>query len=117
MRFFANDCGNPDAYYEPNSFGGPVANADCREPSLALSGDAGRHDDRHGNDDYGQARALFELFDEGERQRLFSNIAEAMKGVPTEIVWRQLALFRRVHPAYADGVAGALEQPLETVAD
>ena len=82
-----------------------------------MSGDAGRHDDRHGNDDYSQARALFELFGGGERQRLFSNIAEAMQGVPPEIVWRQLALFRRVHPAYAEGVAGALEMPLATAAD
>ena len=117
MRFFANDGGNPDAYYEPNSFGGPAANADYREPSLAMSGDAGRHDDRHGNDEYSQVRALFELFGDGERQRLFSNIAEAMQGVPPEIVWRQLALFRRVHPAYAEGVAGALGMPLEAAAD
>ena len=27
MRFFQNDTGNPDVYYEPNSFGGPGRSA------------------------------------------------------------------------------------------
>ena len=110
MRFFANDSGNPDAYYAPSSFNGPVEDPRFREPPLRIAGEAGRHDPgRDDDDDYGQARALFALFGEGERRRLCSNIAEAMEGVPREIVARQLALFRRVHPSYADGVAGAIE--------
>ena len=112
MRFFSNDSGDPDVYYEPNSFGGPTGNPDFREPPLRLSGDADRHDHREGNDDYAQPRALFERFDEGERQRLFGNIAEAMQGVPEEIVVRQLELFRSVHRDYAKGVADALGMPL-----
>lgn len=36
--------------------------------------------------------ALFLLFDAGQRQRLFSNIAEAMQGVPDFLVERQLAM-------------------------
>ena len=111
MRFFANDPGNPDAYYEPNSVGGPAEDAGCREPPQKISGDADRYDHRHGNDDHGQPRALFELFDESQRQRLFSNIADSMQGVPTPIVERQLAHFRRVHPDYAEGVARALGMP------
>ena len=107
MRFFANDSGDPDAYYEPNSFDGPVEDPRFREPPLGVSGEADRHDPGCGNDDYGQARALFERFGERERQRLFSNIAEAMEGVPEDIVARQLTLFRRVHPGYADGVERA----------
>ena len=47
-----------------------------------------------GNDDYGQPRALFNLFDAGQKARLFSNIAAAMGGVPDEIVERQLPAFR-----------------------
>ena len=111
MRFFANDPGNPDAYYEPNSVGGPAEDARYREPPLKISGDADRYDHRHGNDDHGQPRALFELFDDSQRQRLFSNIADSMQGVPTPIVERQLAHFRRVHPDYAEGVARALGMP------
>jgi len=108
MRFFQNDTGNPDAFYEPNSIGGPAQDESFGEPPLKISGDAARYDHREGNDDYSQPRALFQLFDEGQKQRLFANIAEAMQGVPAEIVERQLELFRKVDPAYAAGVAAAL---------
>ncbi len=108
MRFFSNDTGNPDSYYEPNSVGGPVENADYGEPPLKISGDADRYNHREGNDDYSQPRALFELFDDAQRQRLYSNIAEAMQGVPAEIAERQIGHFKRVHPEYGQGVADAL---------
>ena len=108
MRFFGNGTGDPDVYYEPNSLGGPAEDAGHREPPMRLSGDADRYDHRAGNDDYGQPRALFERFDGNQRQRLYANIAEAMHGVPSEIVQRQLRHFRRVHPDYAVGVAKAL---------
>ncbi len=107
MRFFANNP-NPDAYYEPNSFDGPVEQPDTAEPPLKISGDADRYDHREGNDDYSQPRALFNLFDEGEKARLFSNIADAMQGVPEFIVERQLGHFEKVHPDYAAGVRAAL---------
>ncbi|NKB60324.1 MAG: catalase [Alphaproteobacteria bacterium] len=108
MRFFQNDTGNPDAYYEPNSVGGPSQDESYREPPLTVTGDIDRHNHRDGNDDYVQPRALFELFDAGQRERLFSNIAAAMGGVPDEIVQRQLAHFEKIHPDYAQGVADAL---------
>ncbi|HWB96360.1 MAG TPA: catalase [Bryobacteraceae bacterium] len=120
MRFFRNDTGNPDAYYEPNSFQGPVQNPAVAEPPLRISGDAARYDHREGNDDFSQPRALFRLFDDGQKQRLFSNIAEAMQGVPQEIVERQLALFTKVDPAYGAGVRAALggkKGPLKKAAD
>ncbi|WP_226643819.1 catalase [Microbulbifer variabilis] len=100
--------GNPDAYYEPNSFNGPQEDPSAKEPPLALSGTADRYDHREGNDDYSQVRALFNLFDDGEKQRLFGNIARAMAGVPDEIVQRQLAEFHKVDPDYAAGVKAAL---------
>lgn len=109
MRFFPLRS-NPDAYYEPNSFGGPAERPDAGEPPLAISGDADRYSHREGNDDYGQPRALFNLFDAGQKGRLFSNIAEAMQGVPKEIVERQLGHFHKVHPEYAAGVRAALEE-------
>jgi hypothetical protein len=41
------------------------------------------------------------------RQRLFSNTAATMQGVPLEIVERQLTHFAQVDPAYAAGVRAA----------
>ncbi|WP_340151858.1 catalase [uncultured Sneathiella sp.] len=108
MRFFKNDTGNPDAYYEPNSMGGPVQDESYREPPLKISGNADRYDHRVGNDDYSQPRALFNLFNDEEKARLFSNTAAAMQGVPEEIVQRQLGHLYKVDPAYADGVAAAV---------
>lgn len=101
---------NPDAYYEPNSFNGPVEQPDVAEPPLKISGDADRYDHREGNDDYTQPRALFNLFDDGQKARLFSNIAAAMQGVPENIVDRQLKHFELVDPAYAAGVKEALSR-------
>jgi catalase len=77
---------------------------------LPLSGAADRYNHRIGNDDYGQVTALFNLFDAGQRSRLFSNIAAAMGGVPGEIIERQLAHFKRVHPAHEAGVRAALKE-------
>jgi len=45
---------NPDANYEPNSFGGPVQDERFGEPPLKIAGDADRYDHRDGNDDYKQ---------------------------------------------------------------
>jgi catalase len=100
---------NPDAYYEPNSFGGPVEDPSVEEPPHRYAGDVGRYDHRGTADHFSQPRALFALFDEGRRARLFSNIAEAMAGVPEFIVERQLALFTKVDPAYGEGVRNALK--------
>ncbi|MFJ5487209.1 catalase KatA [Hansschlegelia beijingensis] len=99
--------GNPDAYYEPNSVNGPAEDRFAKEPPLRLSGDADRFNHRDGNDDYGQVTALFNLFDDGQKSRLFANIAAAMSGIPEEIAERQLVHFERVHPDYAAGVRRA----------
>ncbi|MEF9942914.1 MAG: catalase [Burkholderiaceae bacterium] len=107
MRFTPN-LPNANAYYEPNSFKGPQQAPEFREPPLRICGDADRYNHREGNDDFSQPRALFRLFDAGQRQRLCGNIAAAMAGVPSEIVERQLALFDRVDPAYGAGVRLAL---------
>ena len=108
MRFTANDTGNPDAYYEPNSMSGPTQDPAVGEPPLAIDGDTGRYDHRDGNDDYTQAGNLFRLFDQGQRERLFDNIAEAMAGVPENIVRRQLVHFAKADPEYGRGVGERL---------
>lgn len=105
MRFFRNDTGNPDAYYEPNSVNGPAEASAYREPPLVLSGDADRYDHRAGNDDYTQPGNLFRLMTPAERNRLMDNIAAAMQGVPVDIVRRQVGHFFRCDPDYGIGVA------------
>ncbi len=108
MRFFANDTGSVDAYYEPNTVKGPVQDESIAEPPLRISGDASRYDHREGNDDYTQAGDLFRLMSTEQKERLFSNIAEAMEGVPQDIIERQLEHFERADSAYCEGVVRAL---------
>ncbi|MGM0534159.1 MAG: catalase [Campylobacterota bacterium] len=98
-----------DAYYEPNSYGGPTEDPSFVEPPFPANGDGDRYDHREGNDDFSQPRALFELMDEEKKQQLFGNIARHMDGIPREIIDRQLALFEKVHPDYAAGVKKAIE--------
>jgi len=97
-----------DAWYEPNSFGGPVEDPSVAEPPLPLSGDADRFNHRAGNDDYGQAGDLFRLMNPDQQSQLFGNIAAAMAGVPEVIQRRQLVHFTKADPAYGAGVARAL---------
>lgn len=93
------------AWYEPNSFGGPVEDARFAEPPLAISGDADRYSHRTGNDDYSQPRALFRLMSPAQREVLMDNMAAAMAGVPAEILLRQIVHLARVDEAYGAGVA------------
>ncbi len=106
MRFDGNFGG--DVNYEPNSVGGPVEDAQFKEPPLKITGDADRYDHREGNDDYTQAGNLYRLMPPEQRQRLHSSIGCAMAGVPKEIIERQLAHFARADRAYAEGVKMAL---------
>ncbi|WP_426418928.1 catalase [Bradyrhizobium genosp. A] len=98
----------PDAYYEPNSFDGPLEDHSFHEPPLRITGDATRYDHRDGNDDYRQPGELFRLMTADQKQQLFNNIKDAMDGVPPKIVYRQLVHFYRADPAYGAGVANAL---------
>lgn len=96
------------AFYEPNSFDGPVEDKSYLEPDLAVGDIAKRYDHRVGNDDFSQPRALFLLMSNSQKEQLFSNIKDAMVGVPRNIVDKQIALFEKVHPDYASGVKKAL---------
>lgn len=106
MRFDGNGGGSPN--YEPNSFGGPAEDPGAKEPSLAISGDVDRYDHREGNDDYGQAGALFRLMSAEQQGRLMDSIAGAMQGVPREIQRRQIGHFTQADPAYGEGIARRL---------
>ena len=97
-----------DAYYEPNSFGGPRPDRQLAEPALPLSGDAMRFDDRQGLGDHAQAAALYRRMDSGQRQRLFENIAASMAAVPEAIQRRQIAHFRLIDVSFGKGMAAQL---------
>ena len=83
---------HPDAYYEPNSVGGPIQDERYKEPSLKISGNADRYNHRDGNNDYRQPGDLFRLMSMERKQQLFHNIKAAMEGVPVEIIKRQCSL-------------------------
>ncbi len=107
MRF--DSPAGSDAYYEPNSFDGPIEDPQYVEPPFPSDGDGYRYNHLADSDDhYTQPRALFELMSDDQKEQLFHNISAAMDGVPKEIVYRQLALFKKISPAYAAGVAKAL---------
>jgi catalase len=106
MRFDGNGGGLVN--YEPNNFGGPVEDAQFKEPPLTISGSADRYDHRKGNDDYSQAGDLYRLLPADERDRLHRAIAGAMSGVPKEIIDRQVSHFAKADKAYAEGVRKAL---------
>ena len=107
MRFFSNNA-PVNAYYEPNSFGGPSENKQLAEPPLKISGDADRFNHRDGNDDYRQPGDLYRLLPKEGQERLCDNIRDAMQGVPIEIVKRQVAHFYKADPAYGRGVASRM---------
>jgi catalase len=108
MRFDAPR--GTDAYYEPNSFDGPVEAPSTKEPPLRIHGDVDHYNHRDGNDDYTQPGNLFRMFDAGQRKRLFDNIAGAMQGVPRHIIDRQIEHFRRADSAWAEGVKEAIRR-------
>lgn len=113
MRF--DDNHGPAVNYEPNSFGGPVEDAQYLESPLPLTGAAARYNHREGNDDYTQAGNLFRLMDTAARSRLVGNIVAGMTGVPKRIQLRQLAHFYRADPDYGGGVAAGLGLQIKEV--
>ncbi|MBO9666696.1 MAG: catalase [Bdellovibrio sp.] len=84
MRFDGNS-GRQDNY-EPNGFGGPIQNPAYAEPPLKLEGDVDRYNAHQDNDDFSQAGDLYRLLSAEEKDRLTTNIANAMKGVEHEIL-------------------------------
>ena len=107
MRFDGNGGRAPN--YEPNSHASAPKQAPAyKEPPLAISGDADRYDHTVDGDPYTQAGNLFRLLKADEQDRLTSNIAGAMRGVPLDIIQRQLVHFAKADPRYGDGIARKL---------
>ncbi len=75
------------------------------DPGWALSGVAGRYDERGTSDDATQAGNLFRLMPAHAKDRLAGNIAAALRDVPAKIQDRQLGHFAKADPAYGEAVA------------
>lgn len=112
MRFFDNGNKNPDAYYEPNTKGGPVEDKSMEEPPMKISGDIMRYEENDTYGDYKQAGDLFRMMNQEEQKRLCSNIAATMQGVSTPIIEKQLAHFDAADKAYGEGVRNALNKQI-----
>jgi len=105
-QFDGNGADSP--VYQPNSFDGPSDNRDYAEPPLLLSGHADRHDHRVDDDYYSQAGDLYRLMDSAARERLVSNIVDAMKGVPEFIQQRQVEHFTKADADYGLAISKGL---------
>jgi catalase len=97
--------------YEPNRLGAFAEDPSVKEPALPVEGTIQHYDHREDADYFSHPRALFQLFDDAEKERLFRNIGEALAGVDEDIVARQLSLFDQADPAYGAGVRKQLGLP------
>ncbi len=95
--------------YEPNSQGEWKEQREYAEPPLKIYGDAYRYDHREDDDDYyTDARALFNLMTDAQKQVLFENTARDMNGVTKEVQLRHIKNCMNVDKAYGLGVTKAL---------
>ncbi|GGB02967.1 catalase [Allosediminivita pacifica] len=120
MRFFRNDTGNPNAYYEPNQYeDAPRADPAVQEPPMKIDAEAFRHPQVITDEDFVQPRKLYaEVLSDDERKRLHQNMAGAMAPCSDSVKERWYAVLGRVHPDYEKGVREASEsQPAIPVTD
>ncbi|WP_369311981.1 catalase [Providencia rettgeri] len=94
--------------YEPNEAGLFQEQPDFSEPPLSIEGAADHWDHREDQDYFSQPRALYELLDDAEHQRMFKRIAGELIDATETTQVRQIELFKQVHPEYGAGVEKAL---------
>ncbi|HGN1705539.1 TPA: catalase [Providencia rettgeri] len=94
--------------YEPNEAGLFQEQPDFSEPPLSIEGAADHWDHREDQDYFSQPRALYELLDDAEHQRMFKRIAGELIDATEATQVRQIELFKQVHPEYGAGVEKAL---------
>lgn len=95
--------------YEPNEAGLFQEQPDFSEPPLSIEGAADHWDHREDQDYFSQPRALYELLDDAEHQRIFKRIAGELIDATEATQVRQIELFKQVHPEYGAGVEKALK--------
>ncbi len=96
--------------YEPNEAGLFQEQPDFSEPPLSIEGAADHWDHREDQDYFSQPRALYELLDDAEHQRMFKRIAGELIDATEATQVRQIALFKQVHPEYGAGIEKALNE-------
>ncbi|EEE07256.1 TPA: catalase [Burkholderia multivorans] len=84
-----------------------MQDSNALEPALQ-AGVLDHYNHREDDDYYSQSAALFRLFDPEQKERLFSNIARHIDGVPKDIVERALEHFVKIDLAYGAGVRAAV---------
>ncbi|HGM9954071.1 TPA: catalase [Providencia stuartii] len=94
--------------YEPNSADMFQEQPNFSEPPLTLEGAADHWNHREDEDYFSQPRALYELLDDAEHQRMFKRLAGELIEASEETQKRQIDLFKKVHPEYGAGVEKAL---------
>nr|ELR5113128.1 catalase [Providencia stuartii] len=94
--------------YEPNSAGLFQEQPNFSEPPLTIEGAADHWNHREDEDYFSQPRALYELLDDAEHQRMFKRLAGELIEASGETQKRQIDLFKKVHPEYGAGVEKAL---------
>lgn len=95
--------------YEPNEAGLFQEQPDFSEPPLSIEGAADHWDHREDQDYFSQPRALYELLDDAEHQRMFKRIAGELIDATEATQVCQIELFKQVHPEYGAGVEKALK--------
>ena len=98
MRFLRPTPATPTPTTSRTAWAGPREDARFAEPPLQDLGDADRYNHRDGNDDYTQPGNLFRLMSRRSSSGSSDNIADAMQGVPQEIIKRQFAHFYKADP-------------------
>ncbi len=99
--------------YEPNSHEMWQEQPDFSEPPLIVEGEAGRWNHRDDDGDYySQPRALFQLQNKEQKERLFKNFAADLQGVPEAIVRKVFTHLHSIDPDYAEGVTRAMGMKL-----
>ena len=107
MRFDENGASGPN--YWPNSMGGPGPDASVGDPGMPVTGETGRTEYSHPNDDFVQPGALFrDVMTDEDRDHLISNIVGHLSGAQERIKLRQCAVFSKVDPDLGARVASGV---------
>lgn len=103
--------------YEPNSItDAPKQQPQYGEPALNLGNvSVDRYNHRLDEDYYSQARALFNLMTDEQKQLLIDNIVGSMMSVTKDVQIRQLKHFYLVDPAYGQGIANGLNIAVDLI--
>jgi len=101
-----DDNGGASTHYEPSHFASVAQTDNNNEPELKIDGNAGRFAyDTSLEADTAQAGALYRLMEANEQADLVENLANAMAGVPEEIVRLQLSYFVAADKSYGERIA------------